>query len=391
MIEEYRIPKKRKGEPSADQHETTPILGSKLASSHEDQPRSPSTVSHKRQMFASMSSPGDADSSTVGVTNSIAMVSTVLSKSIPMVSEVTRESIMELEADLITYENSNKSASINHWDYFSPESKLIVKGILRREHQSDKSMFRKQKWEDFEVFDREFLFSLLKRFAPEALGKSTGNLTIADRFMLLKYEFDVFKGPIDTQRYVQQVITLQLTCEHEIASQESSLVKILIDNMATDQLIQKRLKSLVKIKNPKSLDEFTDALTEQAKYLTNVVSEAVSYLGVNRGIFTIGIPDRDIESAKDLRPMKHCNGCGSNHGGSCMLSKHPNFNNDHESINWKDSEPGKALAILGYKNLPWNKQMVKNKSTGEYELVQWLQAPSKPMRNKEQSKKFKKN
>ena len=169
-------------------------------------------------MFASMSSPGDADTSTVGVTSSIAMVSTVLSKSIPMVSAVTRESIMELEADLITYENSNKSASIHHWDYFSPESKLIVKGILRREHQSDKSVFRKQKWEDFEVFDREFLFSLLKRFTPEASGKSIGNMTITDRFMLLKYEFVVFKGPIDTQRYVQQIITLQLTCEHEIAS-----------------------------------------------------------------------------------------------------------------------------------------------------------------------------
>jgi len=78
---------------------------------------------------------------------------------------------MELEADLMTYENSNKTASINHWDYFSPESKMIIRGILRREFQNEKAMFKGKKWEDFESYDSELLFTLLKKFAPEASGK----------------------------------------------------------------------------------------------------------------------------------------------------------------------------------------------------------------------------
>ena len=390
MEEGYTIPKikdkHKKRDRSPDGEVRTPILGSRL-SSNDELSASPGEISHKRQMFASVNSPGETDTS-MGST-SIAMVSTVLSKSIAMVNEVTRESIMELEADLITYENSNKSTSINHWDYFSPESKWIIRGILRREHHNEKSIFKGKQWKDFESYDREFLFSLLKRFAPEASGKSTGNLTITDRFMLLKYDFDVYKGPIDTQRHIQQLATLQLTCEHEIASQEASLSKILIDNISTDLLIQKRLKSLVKIKNPQTIDEFSDALTLQTKYLSNVVNESVTHLGVSRETFAIGSNDREIENSRDYRQMKSCNGCGSSHGGLCILSKHPNYNSNHETISWKDSEPGKALAILGYRNLPWDKQMVKNKSTGEHELVPWNSAPPKPMRNKD-GKKFKK-
>jgi len=154
--------------------------------------------------------------------------------------------------------------------------------------------------------------------------------------------------------------------------------------MASDLKIQKRLKSLVKIKNPKTIDEFSDALTDLAKYLSNIVNEAVFNLGVSKETFAIETIEREAE----FRPMK-CNGCGSSHGGSCILSKHPNYNSNHETISWKDSDPGKALLDLGFRNLPWDKQMVKNKSTGVNELVPWTNAPPKPIRNKE-GKKFKK-
>ena len=94
-------------------------------------------------------------------------------------------------------------------------------------------------------------------------------MTISDRFMLLKNEFDMFKSITEIQGYIQQFRKFPLTCKHKIISQKFLIVKRIIANIETK----------------------------------------------HREIF--------------------------------ILLKHPNFNNDHESINWKDSEPGKALAILG--------------------------------------------
>jgi hypothetical protein len=61
-----------------------------------------------------------------------------------MVTEVSKESIMELESDLMNYENSQKSAIVNHWDYFTIEAKAMVKSILGRAYQRDAIHFEKQ-------------------------------------------------------------------------------------------------------------------------------------------------------------------------------------------------------------------------------------------------------
>jgi len=383
---EDRIPKRKRYENEIE----TPIIGRTRNNSSDDEEEIVQTPSLRRSetLTGAFQSPVTSVSSTSGTTNSFALLSTVLSKSISMVTEVSKESVMELESDLMNYENSQKSANVNHWDYFTIEAKAMVKSILRRAYQRDAIHFEKQLWENYESFDRTFLFNLLKRFAPEASGKSTGIITITDRFMQLKYDFDVFKGAIDTSRFVQQIYTMQLTYKTEVDSQEAALVKILMDNMINELLIQKRLKALVKVQNPKTIDDFCDTLENQADYLTKVVLEVVTYLGVDRGVFTMSKTrsESGSEVNKEPRGFKNCNGCGVTHGGICMLANHPNYNTKYETVKWKDSDSGKALLKLGYDFLPWNKQIqTKN---GQDELVNWSQAPPKPLKNNDKTKRF---
>jgi hypothetical protein len=382
---EERIPKRKRSENEIE----TPIIGRTRNNSSDDEDEIVQTPSLRRSetLTGAFQSPLNSVSSTSGTTNSFALLSTVLSKSISMVTEVSKESIMALESDLMNYENSQKSANVNHWDYFTLEAKAMVKSILRRAYQRDAIHFEKQLWENYESFDRTFLFNLLKRFAPEASGKSTGIMTITDRFMQLKYDFDVFKGAIDTSRFVQQIYTMQLTYKTEIDSQEAALVKILIDNMINELLIQKRLKALVKVQNPKTIEEFCDALENQADYLTKIVLEVVTYLGVDRGVFTMSKlrSESGSEVNKEPRGFKICNGCGVTHGGICMLFNHPNYNTKYETVKWKDSDSGKALLKLGYEFLPWNKQIqTKN---GQDELVNWSQAPPRPLKTNDRTKR----
>jgi hypothetical protein len=213
-------------------------------------------------------------------TAQIAMVSTVLSKMIPTITEFTRETICELEENIISFENSNEAANVNHWTYFTEVTKEMVATNLRRAYKKDKSIFEKRKPSDYESWEREFLFKVLKRIAPQASGQSTGIMTIADQIGLLKFNFDVFKGTIDCQRYYQKVVNLKLTYKHEILEQESALVKLLIDNITSESKIQQRLKALVKLQYPKTIDEFGEALLDQVEYLTNVVTEAITNLGM---------------------------------------------------------------------------------------------------------------
>jgi len=302
----------------------------------------------------------------------IAMVSTVLSKMIPTITEFTRETICELEENIVSFENSNESANVNHWTYFKEVNKEMIATNLRRAFKKDKSIFEKRKPSEYESWDREFLFKILKRIAPQASGQSTGIMTVADQIALLKYNFDVFKGTIDCQRYFQRVVNLKLTYKHEIIEQESALVKLLIDNISTESKIQQRLKALVKLQHPKTIDDFGETLLDQVEYLTNVVTEAITNLGMD---FTAldklkaeTFSEEDTKSSK----MKLCNGCGRNHGGGvCLLSEHPNFNKS--STSWKDSKSGMILAKHGQSYLPWSEYV--NSSN---ELVTWTDAPRKP-------------
>ena len=145
---------------------------------------------------------------------------------IPTITEFTRETICELEENIISFENSNEAANVNHWTYFTEVTKEMVATNLRRAYKKDKSIFEKRKPSDYESWEREFLFKVLKRIAPQASGQSTGIMTIADQIGLLKFNFDVFKGTIDCQRYYQKVVNLKLTYKPEISEQEVALVKL---------------------------------------------------------------------------------------------------------------------------------------------------------------------
>ena len=81
-------------------------------------------------------------------------------------------------------------------------------------------------------------------------------MTVADEIGLLKLNFDVFKGTRNCQRYYQNVLRYNL----EISEQQSALVKLLIDNITSESKIQQRLKALVILKHPKTIDEFGKAL-----------------------------------------------------------------------------------------------------------------------------------
>ena len=204
---EERIPKRKRNENEIEIE--TPIIGRTRhnSSDDEDELAQTSSLCRSETLTGGFQSPTTSASSTSGTTNSFTLLSTVLSKSISMVTEVSKESIMELESDLMNYKNSQKSANENHLDYFTTETKSLVISILKLTYQRDAIDFEKQVWENHESFDRTFLFNLLKRFAPEASRKSTDMMTITDRFMLLEYNNDVFKGEIDTFRLVQQIYT----------------------------------------------------------------------------------------------------------------------------------------------------------------------------------------
>jgi hypothetical protein len=254
---EDRIPKQKRYEYEIE----TPNIGRTRNNSSDDEEEIVQTPSLRRSetLTGAFQSPLTSISSTSGTTNDSTFLSTVLSKSISMVTEVPKESIMELESDLMNYENSQKSANVNHWDYFTIEAKAMVKSILRRAYQRDAIHFEKQLWENYESFDRTFLFNLLKRFAPEASGKSTDMMTITDRFMQLEYKNDVFKGEIDTFRLVQQINTMQNTYKNEVDSQEIAFVKMWIDNMITEYRITNGLEAQVEIENLKTTYDFCNA------------------------------------------------------------------------------------------------------------------------------------
>ena len=77
-------------------------------------------------------------------------------------------------------------------------------------------------------------------------------MTVADKIGLLKFSFDVFRETRDCQRYNQNVLTYNL----EISEQQSALVKSSIDHITSESKIKRRLKALVIIKRPKTIDEF---------------------------------------------------------------------------------------------------------------------------------------
>jgi hypothetical protein len=180
----------------------------------------------------------------------------------------------------MSFENSNESANVNHWTYFTEVTKEMVATNLRRAYKRDKLIFEKRKPTDYESWDRDFLFKVLKRIASQASGQSAGILTVNDQIGLLKFTFAFFKGTIDCQRYYQKVVNLKLTYKHEISEQEAALVKLLIDNITTESKIQQRLKAFVKLQHPKTIDEFGEALLDQVEYLTNVVTETITKLGI---------------------------------------------------------------------------------------------------------------
>lgn len=216
---EDRIPKRKRYENEIE----TPIIGRTRNNSSDDEEEIVQTPSLRRSetLTGAFQSPLTSISSTSGTTNDSTFLSTVLSKSISMVTEVSKESIMELESDLMNYENSQNSADENHWDYFTTETKFLAISILRRTYQRDAIDFEKQVWENHESFDRTFLFNLLKRFYPaKVCEKSTDMITVTDRFMQLEYKNDVFKGEIDTFRLVQQIYTMQNTYKNEVDSQD---------------------------------------------------------------------------------------------------------------------------------------------------------------------------
>ena len=129
---------------------------------------------------------------------------------------------------------------------------------------------------DNECWKRKFSFKVLKIITPRTSWQSTGFMTVADEIGLLKLNFDVFKGTRNCQRYYQNVLSYNL----EISEQQSALVKLLIDNITSESKIQQSLKALVILKHPKTIDEFGNALWDQVEYLTNVVTDAITNLGM---------------------------------------------------------------------------------------------------------------
>jgi hypothetical protein len=109
---------------------------------------------------------------------------------------------------------------------------------------------------DNEVWKREISFKLLNIITPQSSWQSTRFMTIADKIGLLEIQLVVFKGTRDCQWYYQNVLRYNL----EISEQQSALVKLLIDNITSESKIQQRLKALVIIKHPKTIDEFGKAL-----------------------------------------------------------------------------------------------------------------------------------
>jgi len=109
---EDRIPKTKRYENEIE----TPIIGRTRNNSSDDEEEIVQTPSLRRSetLTGAFQSPLTSIPSTSGTTNDSTLLSTVLAKSISMVTEVPKESIMELESDLINYENSQNSANENH-------------------------------------------------------------------------------------------------------------------------------------------------------------------------------------------------------------------------------------------------------------------------------------
>ena len=88
-------------------------------------------------------------------------------------------------------------------------------------------------------------------------------LTVADQIGLLKQT-------IDYQLYDQKVVNLKFTYDYEISEQETALVY----NYLLTTL------NRMKLQNSKTIDKFGEALLDQVEYITNVVTEAISNLGI---------------------------------------------------------------------------------------------------------------
>ena len=99
-----------------------------------------------------------SDGSEKQPTAQIAMVSTLLSKMIPTITEFMRETICELEENIMSFGNSNESANVNHWTYFTEVMKEMVATNLRRAYKRDKLIFKKRKPTDYESRDLESFF-----------------------------------------------------------------------------------------------------------------------------------------------------------------------------------------------------------------------------------------
>ena len=85
-------------------------------------------------------------------------------------------------------------------------------------------------------------------------------MIVAYQIRFLAFNCDAFKGTFAYKQYYQKVVRLKLTCKHEILEQQSALVKLLIDNIMSESQIQQKLKALVKVKHPNTVDEFWEAL-----------------------------------------------------------------------------------------------------------------------------------
>ena len=67
-------------------------------------------------------------------------------------------------------------------------------------------------------------------------------------------------------------------------------------------MIQKRLKALVKVQNPKTIDGFCNTVEKQADYLTKNVLEVVTYLGLE--LTGGGIHHEDQKLTKNLEDSR---------------------------------------------------------------------------------------
>ena len=287
---------------------------------------------------------------------------------IEIVDEVTKQKVKDLQNqyDMATNANAGKEIG-SHLSYFSVSALDYVQLLFKMHHKQHPGQFEGLTYanaKDFRDWTSKDFFELLKKAIPED-DTTVMSLSVSDQFMKHHLDFDVTDGLGRPFKFMRLNLDIRRTYESEVEGKEEPFVKILIDQIVTENKFQHRFKKLVQTVAPKptTVTELMGVIGETAQKMCQTYTEASAWgmvfpskekhNGDKSG--ATGLSELKVHSKNKKYGL--CNGCGSEHTlkRECLLMIHPDFNKSN--LAWKESVKGKAWNEKGFSHLPWKRTL----------------------------------